>query len=181
MKRALVLVFLATSLFSQPKPPVTLNIDMIMKGPQFAGYEPRDLRWAPNGQHLFFRWKQFSEPIEKDFDTYVVGRDGKGLLKLSDDEAKDAPPIRASWSRDRKRAVSVDDGDVVLYENNRHRKLTNTIEAESSPRFTRDERHVAFVRNNNLFIVAIYDDSISEVTNITSPDHHHTHLHIYKV
>ena len=143
---------------------------MIMKGPQFAGYEPRDLRWAPDGQHLFFRWKQYSEPIEKDFDTYVVGRDGKGLRKLSDDEAKDAPPVRAFWSRDRKRAVSIDDGDVVLYENNRHRKLTNTIEAESGPRFTRDERHVAFVRNNNLFVVAIDDGSIAEVTNIAGPD-----------
>jgi hypothetical protein len=170
MKRALVLVFLATSLLAQPKPPVTLNIDMIMKGPQFAGYEPRDLRWAPDGQHLFFRWKQYSEPIEKDFDTYVVGRDGKGLRKLSDDEAKDAPPVRAFWSRDHKRAVYVDDGDVVLYENNRHRKLTNTIEAESGPRFTRDERHVAFVRNSNLFVVAIDDGSIAEMTNIAGPD-----------
>src|SRR5258705_12496298 len=118
MNRALVLVFLATSLFAQPRPPVTLNIDMIMKGPQFAGYEPRDLRWAPDGQHLFFRWKQYSEPIEKDFDTYVVGRDGKGLRKLTDDEAKDAPPVRAFWSRDRNRAVSIDHGALRLHHHN---------------------------------------------------------------
>src|SRR4051812_15323365 len=142
MKRAL-LVFLAVLVagaIAQAQQPVALTIDMIMKGPQFAGYEPRDLRWAPDGQHLFFRWKEYTQSIEKDYDTYVVGRDGKGLRKLTDDEAKDAPPVRAYWSRDRKRAVSIDDGDVVLYENNKHRKLTDTIDAESAARFTHDER-----------------------------------------
>jgi dipeptidyl aminopeptidase/acylaminoacyl peptidase len=168
MKRALLVLLLlcSTNVLAQN----ALNIDQIMRGPQFAGYEPRDLRWAPDGQHLFFRWKQYTESNEKDFDTYVVGRDGQGLRKLTDDEAKDAPPIRAFWSRDRKRAVYIDDGDVVLYENNRHRKLTNTGEAESSARFTRDERHVTFVRNNNLFEVAIDDGSIVELTNIAGPD-----------
>jgi dipeptidyl aminopeptidase/acylaminoacyl peptidase len=171
MKRALVLLVLcATSLFAQPQQPVALTIDQIMKGPQFAGYEPRDLRWAPDGQHLFFRWKQYTESVEKDYDTYVAGRDGKGLRKLTDEEAKDAPPVRAYWSRDHKRAVYVDDGDVVLYENNKHRKLTNTIDAESAARFTRDERHVAFMRGNNLYVVGIDDGSIVEVTNIAGPD-----------
>ncbi|HEV8432563.1 MAG TPA: prolyl oligopeptidase family serine peptidase [Thermoanaerobaculia bacterium] len=172
MKRALVLVLFicAASLFAQTQQPVALTIDMIMKGPQFAGYEPRDLRWAPDGQHLFFRWKQYTEPIEKDYDTYVVNRDGKGLRKLSDEEAKDAPPVRAYWSRDHKRAVYVDDGDVVLYENNKHRKLTDTIDAESAARFTRDERHVAFMRGNNLYVVAIDDGAIVEMTNIAGPD-----------
>ncbi|HEY2092089.1 MAG TPA: prolyl oligopeptidase family serine peptidase [Thermoanaerobaculia bacterium] len=171
MKRALVvLVLCATSLFAQPQQPVALTIDQIMKGPQFAGYEPRDLRWAPDGQHLFFRWKQYTESIEKDFDTYVVNRDGKGLRKLTDEEAKDAPPVRAYWSRDRKRAVYVDDGDVVLYENNKHRNLTNTVEPESAARFTRDERHVAFMRGNNLYVVAIDDGGVIEMTNIAGPD-----------
>jgi dipeptidyl aminopeptidase/acylaminoacyl peptidase len=175
MKRALVIflaVFLtsAASLLAQSQQPITLTIDMIMKGPQFAGYEPRDLRWAPDGQHLFFRWKQYTEPIEKDFDTYAVNRDGKGLRKLTDEEAKDAPPVRAYWSRDHKRAVSIDDGDVVLYENNKHRKLTDTQESESAARFTRDERHVAFMRGNNLYVVAIDDGSIVQVTNIAGPD-----------
>jgi dipeptidyl aminopeptidase/acylaminoacyl peptidase len=172
MKRAL-LVFLAVLLagaVAQAQQSAALTIDMIMKGPQFAGYEPRDLRWAPDGQHLFFRWKQYTQSIEKDYDTYVVNRDGKGLRKLTDEEAKDAPPVRAYWSRDRKRAVYVDDGDVVLYENNKHRKLTDTIDAESAARFTRDERHVAFMRGNNLFVVAIDDGAIVQVTNIAGPD-----------
>jgi dipeptidyl aminopeptidase/acylaminoacyl peptidase len=171
MKRVFAIVILAaTSVFAQSSAPQALTIDQIMQGPRFAGYEPRDLRWAPDGQHLYFRWKQHAEPIETDFDTYVVARDGRGLRKLSEEEAKDAPPVRASWTRDRKRAVYIDSGDVVLYDGSKHRNLTNTNETESSPRFTQDERHVAFARGNNLFVLSLDDGTIRQVTNITGPD-----------
>jgi len=146
-----------------------LTIDQIMRGPELAGWEPRDLRWAPDGQHIYFRWKLYTDATEKDFDTYVAGRDGKGLRKLSEAEEKDAPPIRAAWTRDHKRAVYVDDGDVLLWDG-KHRKLTDTNDAESSARFTYDERHVSFVRNNNLFVASLDDGSVEQVTNIVTAD-----------
>jgi len=146
-----------------------LTIDTIMRGPGFSGWEPRDLRWSPDGQHIYFRWKQYSDPVEKDLDTYVANRDGKGLRKLSESEEKDAPPVRAAWTRDHKRAVYIDDGDVVLWDG-KHRKLTNTNDAESSAHFTHDERHVTFVRNNNLFVASLDDGSVDQVTNIVGAD-----------
>ena len=85
MKRRLaVLVLAATALTAQTPAPPPLTIDTIMAGAQFSGYEPRDLRWSPDGRQLYFRWKDHSVSIEKDFDTYVVGRDGNGLRKLSE-------------------------------------------------------------------------------------------------
>jgi dipeptidyl aminopeptidase/acylaminoacyl peptidase len=111
----------------------------------------------------------YSDPVETDPDTYVVNRDGKGLRKLSDDEEKDAPPVRAVWTRDHKRAVYINDGDVVLWDG-RHHKLTSTNDAESNARFTHDERHVTFVRNNNLFVVSLDDGSTDQVTNIVGAD-----------
>lgn len=175
MKRFFVLfvVLLATSVvFAQEKPSAridALTIDQIMRGPQFAGYEPRDVRWSPDGQRAYFRWKEHGEPIEKDFATWVVSRDGKGLRRLSDDEEKDAPPVRAAWTRDHRRAVFIDSGDVVLWDG-RHRNLTDTIEPESNPRFTRDEHHVAFVRANNLFVLSLDDGGVEQVTNIAAAD-----------
>jgi len=78
-----------------------MTIDNIMRGPANYGYEPRNLRWAPDGKHLFFDWKERTEAIEKDFDTWIVDRDGKNLRRLSDDEKKNAPPVnnRAAWTR----------------------------------------------------------------------------------
>ncbi|MGZ7079277.1 MAG: prolyl oligopeptidase family serine peptidase, partial [Thermoanaerobaculia bacterium] len=170
MKRFFILISLfATALFAQPP---ALTIDTIMRGPNLAGYEPRDLRWSRDGQRLYFGWKQYADPLEKDYDTSVVGRDGKGLRKLSEEEAKDAPPVRAEWTRDKKRAVYTDMDDVFLYDSatGKRRNLTNTIEAESNPRFTREERHVSFVRGNNLFVISLDDGSIAQVTNIIGAD-----------
>jgi dipeptidyl aminopeptidase/acylaminoacyl peptidase len=164
MKRiAFVVLLFALSANAQ------LTIDQIMRGPGLAGWEPRDLRWAPDGQHVYFRWKLYTEPTEKDYDTYVAGRDGKNLRKLSEAEEKDAPPVRAAWTRDHKRAVFIDDGDVVLWDG-KHRKLTNTSDMESSARFAHDERHVSFVRGNNLFVASLDDGSIEQVTNIAGAD-----------
>jgi hypothetical protein len=69
-----------------------LTVDYIMRGPNLAGYTPRALRWSPDGKSVYFDWKQYTDPVEENFDTYVVSRDGKGLRKLTDEEAKHAPP-----------------------------------------------------------------------------------------
>src|SRR6202008_4605485 len=116
MKRlfAGAVVFLSLTLSAQN--PLELTVDTIMRGPGLSGYAPRMVRWSPDGQWVFFEWKQYSDPTEETFETYVVGRDGKGLRKLTDEEAKHAPPANGNWSRDRKRAVYVSRGDVFLYD-----------------------------------------------------------------
>src|SRR5207244_2708795 len=108
MKRfalAAVLVILGLTAAAQQ---FDLSIDNIMRGPGLVGWEPEELRWSPDGSHVYFTWKQYNEPLEKDRDTYVANRDGSGLRKLSDQEKKDAPPSNAQWTRDRMRAVFVD-------------------------------------------------------------------------
>src|SRR5262245_25366506 len=85
-----------------------LTIDNIMRGFELVGYEPRAVHWSPDSQRVFFQWKQASEPREKEFDTYVVNRDGSGLKKLSEEEAKNAPPIGGEVSKDKKLTVFVD-------------------------------------------------------------------------
>jgi hypothetical protein len=78
-----------------------LTIDNIMRGPGLVGNEPRAVHWSPDSQRIYFQWKQAGEPREKDFDTYVVNRDGSGLKKLSEEEAKNAPPIGGETSKDK--------------------------------------------------------------------------------
>ncbi|MDQ3283127.1 MAG: DPP IV N-terminal domain-containing protein, partial [Acidobacteriota bacterium] len=168
MKRLLssVALLLSLSLLAQDAP--RLDVDTIMRGPGLTGYAPRNVRWSRDGQLVYFQWKQYSDPTEEQFDTYVAGRDGKGLRKLSDEEAKDAPPVNGRWTRDRKRAVYVDNGDVFLYDSaaRKRRAITKTTEAESNARFTREENRVTFVRGNNLFVVSLQDGTIEQKTNI---------------
>src|SRR5262245_20839843 len=89
-----------------------LTIDNIMRGTGLVGNEPRAVHWSPDSQKIYFQWKQANEPREKDFDTYVVNRDGSGLRKLSEDELKMTPPLFGETSRDKKQTLFVDNGDL---------------------------------------------------------------------
>src|SRR5580693_150658 len=89
-----------------------LTIDNIMRGPGLYGYEPASVRWSGDSQRIYFLWKQAADPRETPLDTYVVNRDGSGLRKLTEEEARLAPPAAAHLTRDYKHAVWVQNGDL---------------------------------------------------------------------
>src|SRR5579871_416014 len=145
-----------------------LTIEKIMRGPGLYGYEPAAVRWSGDGRRVYFQWKQASDAINHPLDTYVVNLDGSSLHKLSDDEAKLAPPAAGARTRDRKKMVYVVDGDLFLYDFSADaaRQLTKTAEAESNPEFTRDEKHVAFTRGGNLFVLSLETGMLEQMTEI---------------
>src|SRR5437588_9833857 len=112
-----------------------LTIDHIMRGPALVGYEPTGVRWSADSQRLYFQWKQYSDPREKDPDTYMVNRDGSGLHRLTEEEAKNAPPANGDRSLDKKLAVFVENGDLFLYDHltGRRRQITATTDVEANP------------------------------------------------
>ena len=181
MRRILIgaALLLSLSLFAQNR--LELTVDTVMRGPGLSGYAPKSVRWSPDGQFVFFEWKQSSDPTEENFDTYVAGRDGKGLRKLTDEEAKHAPPMNGEWTRDRKRAVYLHRGDVFLYDaaSKQRRAITDTTETESGARFTRDEQRVSFVRGNNLFVVSLKDGTVEQKTNIVGASEKGPHVSLF--
>ncbi|MFL6213717.1 MAG: alpha/beta fold hydrolase [Blastocatellia bacterium] len=145
-----------------------LTIDNIMRGPALVGYEQTSVRWSADSQRLYFQWKQYTETREKDADTYVVNRDGSGLRKLSEEEARQTPPINGDRSRDKTQTVFVENGDVFLYDHasGRRRQITATTDVEANARFTRDGKHVAFTRGGNLFVMALDAGVLAQMTDI---------------
>ena len=156
--------------FAQTPRKFDLTIDNIMRGAGLVGYAPEGVRWSGDSQRIFFQWKQAADPLRTPRDTYVVNRDGSGLRKLSDADAKQAPPVEGKSTRDRKRMVFAVDGDILLYDftTGTRRQLTQTSEAESNPHFTQDGRRVAFTRANNLFLLALDSGAIVQMTNIVT-------------
>ena len=181
MRRILISLLLTFPLLAQT-PRLELTVDTIMRGHGLAGYPQRDVRWSRDGQLVYFEWKQATDPVEEEYDTYVVGRDGKRLRKLTDEEEKHAPPSGGHWTRDRRRAVYVDDGDVFLYDATakRRRALTETTERESQARFTRDEQSVAFMRGNNLFVLSLAGGTVVQRTNIVEKDEKGEHVTVFQ-
>jgi len=127
---------------------LALTIDNIMRGPDLVGYEPSRPFWSQDGQRVYFRWKRAGEPRLKEMDLYVVNRDGSGLRKLTEDEAKQAPPLAGELSKDKRLTVFAEDGDIFLYDHAKgeRRQLISTTEGESNPHFTGDQKHVYFTR-----------------------------------
>lgn len=167
--RSFVALFLCAVLTAPAQTPTfKLTIDEIMRGPGLFGHAPRAIRWSGDSQKLYFQWKRASDPLEKEFDTYVANRDGSGLRKLSDEEAKLAPPVQGQENREKTRVVYSEQGDLFIYERatGTRRRLTKTADAESNPRFTKDGRRVAFVRGGNLYTLALEDGMLEQWTDI---------------
>lgn len=172
MKRlALVLAAFIFSSSARPAAKLALTIENIMRGPGLYGYQPTDVRWSGDAQRIYFQWKQAGDALLKPFDTYVVGRDGSGLRKLTDDERKFAPPAAGDSTRDKKRTVYSRDGDIFYYDatSGVTRQITKTEEAETNPHFTHDEKRVGFTRANNLYVVALEGGAVEELTDIRPP------------
>lgn len=172
MKRfPLALAALLVAFPANPATKFALTIDNIMRGPELYGYEPTGVRWAGDGMRIYFQWKHANDPLLQPLDTYVVGRDGSGLRKLSDAEAKLAPPVKGAATRDQKRTVYSRDGDILLYDatTGATRQLTNTGDAETDPHFTQNEKSVAFTRSNNLYVMSLDTGALEEMTDIRLP------------
>src|SRR6266478_6231659 len=86
-----------------------LTVDSIMRGPRLVGYPPSGVFWSQDSQRVYFRWKQADEPRLKEMSLYVVNRDGSGLRRLTEDEARLAPPANGELSRDKTMTVFADD------------------------------------------------------------------------
>ncbi|HEX5706209.1 MAG TPA: prolyl oligopeptidase family serine peptidase [Pyrinomonadaceae bacterium] len=147
-----------------------LTVDGIMRGPDVVGYAPVSVYWSRDGARVYFRWKRAGEPRLKEPDLYTVGRDGAGLRKLSEEEARQAPPASGDLSKDKTRTVFVEDGDVFLYDHARgeRRQVTRTVDAETNARFTRDGRSVYFTRQNNLYLLSLDTGALEQLTDIRS-------------
>jgi dipeptidyl aminopeptidase/acylaminoacyl peptidase len=142
-----------------------LTVDSIMRGPDLVGYPPTALCWSADSQKLYFSWRK---PGEEEASTYVIGRDGGVPRKLTEDEAKNTPPAGGRWDKARRRILTVDAGDVVVVDGTTgaRRQLTRTNGSESNPRWARNDTHITYVRDGNLFIMPV-DGSGTLITQLT--------------
>ncbi len=151
-----------------PPKPFELTVDSIMRGPRLVGYPPTGVYWSQDSQRIYFRWKQADEARLKETSLYVVNRDGSGLRRLTDDEAKQAPPANGELSKDKTMTVFTDEGDVFIYDHvkNQRRQITRTVDAEINAHFTFDQKHIYFTRQGNLYVMALDGGSLEQLTDI---------------
>jgi len=153
---------------ARPAEKFALTIDNIMRGPNLVGYEPSQVRWSGDSRQVFFQWKQAAQKEDAPLDTYVVERDGSGLRKLSDDEAKLAPPPAGEPTRDHRLITYARDGDIFVYDtaSAKTQQVTKTTDPETNPGFLRDGKRIFFTRANNLYVMSLDGGMLVQMTDI---------------
>ncbi len=145
-----------------------LTIDSIMRGPKLVGYAPTNPYWSQDSQRVYFRWKQSDEPRLKETSLYVVNRDGTGLRRLSEEEARLAPPQNGELSKDKTRTLFAEEGNIFIYDHqkNERRQIVRTTDPESNPHFTADQKRIYFTRQNNLYVMSLDGGLLEQLTDI---------------
>jgi dipeptidyl aminopeptidase/acylaminoacyl peptidase len=171
MKKLTLLLCLVTPVVltgQQQAPPTdfALTIDNVMRGPELVGNPPTSLRWSGDSKDLYFEWLI---PKDDTPSTWVVSRAGGPPRRLTESERRLAPLPTGQWDSKRQRLLGIDRGDIVIIDTVRRIRLdvTRTTGNESSPRWARDETHVTFVRDNNLFIVPVQSVDGGTVVQLT--------------
>ena len=141
-------ITLAQQSAQSPAKKFELTIDSLMRGPRLVGYAPANPYWSQDSQKVYFRWKQADEPRLKEMSLYVVNRDGSGLRRLTEEEARLAPPANGEPSKDKTKTLFAEDGNIFLYDHikNERQQLIKTTDPESNPHFTFDQKSIYFTR-----------------------------------
>jgi dipeptidyl aminopeptidase/acylaminoacyl peptidase len=151
-----------------PSSAFTLTIDNIMRAPKLIGSAPSGVRWAPDSSKFFFSWQK---PNEDRAQNYSVMRDGSDLRQITAEEARPAPTPTGRLDRARKRMLTAEGGNIVIYDvaTNARRQLVKTAAVESNPRWVRNDTAVTFMRDGNLYLLLL-DGSASTPAEVQLTD-----------
>ncbi|MDH3744010.1 MAG: S9 family peptidase [Acidobacteriota bacterium] len=132
-----------------------LGLDVIF-GDDASGRSPRSMTWASDGKRLAYLWKEEEEDALWVLD--VESDERKRVLALG--ETGDHPISSISglhWSPDGSSILAVSSGDLHLIDigSSQVKRLTETVAKEEDPKFSPDGKHLAFVREYNLFLMEL--------------------------
>ena len=153
-----------------------LTVANIMRGPEHYGREPSQVRWTADGQWVYFRWLEPGAAWNEQLKSYRVstGRGGGTPELVSDAHMDSVAHLLATATRswDGRFGLAVVNGDIWMqtYTNRgtTHRRITQTLEAESSARLAIDGRTIYFVRENNAFSFDVANGLTKQLTDIRS-------------
>jgi dipeptidyl aminopeptidase/acylaminoacyl peptidase len=151
-----------------------LTIPNIMRGADLIGEAPQGLRgggfagpvfdWSPDGRYVYFQWRK--PGVDTALVPYRVAADGGEPERITEREADSVLAGLAEWTRDGRRALYVVDGDVVVWERGKRRRLTRTVAREGSAKWSADESHVFFERDGNVFAEDLATGEVEQLTDI---------------
>jgi dipeptidyl aminopeptidase/acylaminoacyl peptidase len=144
---------------------------------RWLGQEVRDVRWAPDGSRVYFRWHHDPRPDEDpELDPwYETDRAGEGVRQVEASESPRIPGADLTWSPDGRHAAWTRDGTLYVWsadarDGSRPRAVYSGSDDARDVRFTLDGSAVHFMMGQDLFELALEDGHIRQLTRRTEVD-----------
>jgi dipeptidyl aminopeptidase/acylaminoacyl peptidase len=150
-----------------------LSIHNIMRGAELVGRPPQGLgggfggggfSWSPDSRYIWFRWQQ--PGVDTNLVVYRIPASGGAPERFESADPDTIVAGSAEWSPDRRQAVYVIDGDLVLWDGRATRKLTDGPGRESGPQWSADGRTVFFQRDGNVYALDLDGAALRQITDI---------------
>jgi dipeptidyl aminopeptidase/acylaminoacyl peptidase len=145
-----------------------LTVEKIMRDPRlWMGTSPSNIRWADDSKSVYFDWnpdKNLSDSLYR----YDISQQKIG--KVSPEERKKMPSANGPYNRAQTARVYSKDGDLFLisYKDFTIRQLTNTVDHESNPSFSGDEKSIIFQRGSNIYSISAANGMLTQWTDFKS-------------
>lgn len=158
IKLMALLSFCFLGAFAQSK----LTVDKIMQDPKWIGTSPSNISWSEDSKNIYFNWNP-----EKNLgdSLYSYNLQNQKTEKLSAKQREKLSPA-GTYSNDQAKKVFVKEGDLYLHflRTNLIKRLTQTVDIESSPEFSIDDETIIFRKGQNLFAQSINDGFVKQLT-----------------
>lgn len=148
MKKIILLLLLSSSLQAQQL--TELTVEKIMRDPKWMGVSPSNISWAEDSKQIFFEWNPDKNIADS---LYTISLVNKTPVKLAPDVRRNLPSGNGIYNRARTKKVYEKNGDLYIHSipEGSVFQITNTLERESSPSYSQDERKIFFTTGNNLY------------------------------
>src|SRR5512133_431620 len=178
MKRTALRCFALASVAASHVAPLTaqrnafdFSIKNMMRGPEVYGREPQNVRWSADGKWIYFTWLEPGSDWRLPAKPFRVrATPGSAPERVSDAQMDSLAPLvdAGRLSPDGRRKVVSSGGDLYLIDvgAGTSRRLTQTLDTETNPTFSADGREIYFVRDNNVYSIAIDGGLIRQLTDV---------------
>ena len=141
-----------------------LSLEEIMRGEEWVGHSPVNLRWSNDSKTLYFDWNPENQAADS---LYQLNRKEVTPQKVSPDVRRNLPSFSGDINKRGNLKVYAKNGDLYLHEiaSGKIRQLTNSVSPESNPAFLGEDSKIVYQFANNLYYWDLKNEQIVQITN----------------
>lgn len=140
-----------------------LNVDKIMRDPQWIGTAPSNVRWSLDGKTIYFTWNPENALSDS---LYKIVPPAKTPQKVSKQERMSLPSPFGTYNKTYTKFLYEKNGDIFLHDivTNRTTQITKTSVRESAPTFSGDEKKILYVEDQNIYSWELGSGLVEQLT-----------------